>query len=146
MMTPLQFSTSSSSWRQLLSMVCNVAAVCDPSIAVSRDHKPEQTDERQRIENAGTWRVGGVLAVSHAFGDRLLKQKKKLIALSTSFLFFSICLKWEAVAIIKKIDDAEKAAKKLMQEAYQRGSSDNTTCVVVRFLTNQGAASGTSSG
>lgn len=24
--------------------------------------------------NAGTWRVGGVLAVSRAFGDRLLKQ------------------------------------------------------------------------
>jgi protein phosphatase 1L len=51
------------------------------AIAVSRDHKPDQTDERQRIEEAGgfvmwagTWRVGGVLAVSRAFGDKLLKQ------------------------------------------------------------------------
>ncbi|XP_018444369.1 probable protein phosphatase 2C 69 isoform X2 [Raphanus sativus] len=51
------------------------------AIAVSRDHKPDQSDERERIENAGgfvmwagTWRVGGVLAVSRAFGDRLLKQ------------------------------------------------------------------------
>ncbi|ONK58079.1 uncharacterized protein A4U43_C09F7900 [Asparagus officinalis] len=51
------------------------------AIAVSRDHKPDQTDERQRIEDAGgfvtwagTWRVGGVLAVSREFGDILLKQ------------------------------------------------------------------------
>ncbi|THU57622.1 hypothetical protein C4D60_Mb03t05470 [Musa balbisiana] len=51
------------------------------AIAVSRDHKPDQTDERQRIEDAGgfvmwagTWRVGGVLAVTRAFVDRHLKQ------------------------------------------------------------------------
>ncbi|ONK67219.1 uncharacterized protein A4U43_C06F17790 [Asparagus officinalis] len=53
----------------------------EDAIAVSRDHKPDQTDERQRIEDAGgfvtwagTWRVGGVLAVSREFGDILLKQ------------------------------------------------------------------------
>ncbi|KAL8207989.1 hypothetical protein R6Q57_007401 [Mikania cordata] len=50
-------------------------------VVVSIDHKPEQSDERQRIEDAGgfamwarTWRVGGVLVVSHAFGDKLFKQ------------------------------------------------------------------------
>ena len=49
--------------------------------ALSVDHKPNRLDERKRIENAGgvvvwagTWRVGGVLAVSRAFGDRLLKR------------------------------------------------------------------------
>lgn len=48
---------------------------------MSEDHKPNRVDERERIEAAGgvvvwagTWRVGGVLAVSRAFGDRLLKQ------------------------------------------------------------------------
>jgi protein phosphatase 1L len=48
---------------------------------LSEDHKPNRTDERSRIEAAGgvvvwagTWRVGGVLAVSRAFGDRLLKR------------------------------------------------------------------------
>lgn len=48
---------------------------------MSEDHKPNRPDERQRIESAGgvvvwagTWRVGGVLAVSRAFGDRMLKK------------------------------------------------------------------------
>ncbi len=51
------------------------------AMALSDDHKPNRADERSRIEAAGgvvvwagTWRVGGVLAVSRAFGDRLLKR------------------------------------------------------------------------
>lgn len=49
--------------------------------ALSVDHKPNSREERSRIEDAGgvviwagTWRVGGVLAVSRAFGDRPLKR------------------------------------------------------------------------
>ncbi|THG18525.1 hypothetical protein TEA_015223 [Camellia sinensis var. sinensis] len=52
----------------------------DSSIPLSIDHKTDRSDKRQRIEQAGgfiiwagTWRVGGVLAVSRAFGDKLLK-------------------------------------------------------------------------
>jgi len=61
-------------------------------------------------------------------------------------LFFSTFLQ-EAVAMIKPIEDAEEAAKRLMKEAYQRGSSDNITCVVVRFLmNNQGSSSRNTSG
>ncbi|RRT42460.1 hypothetical protein B296_00057112 [Ensete ventricosum] len=51
------------------------------AIPLSDDHKPNRSDERKRIEEAGgvvmwagTWRVGGVLAMSRAFGNRLLKQ------------------------------------------------------------------------
>ncbi|XWS48526.1 hypothetical protein CRYUN_Cryun13aG0085600 [Craigia yunnanensis] len=51
------------------------------AIPLSEDHKPNRCDERKRIENAGgvvmwagTWRVGGVLAMSRAFGNRMLKQ------------------------------------------------------------------------
>ena len=47
--------------------------------------------------------------------------------------------------MIKPIEEAEEAAKRLMQEAYQRGSSDNITCVVVRFLTHVSASSHSSS-
>lgn len=60
-------------------------------------------------------------------------------------LVILIFLPQEAVSMIKPIGDAEEAAKRLMNEAYQRGSSDNITCVVVRFLTNQGSASSRSS-
>ena len=51
------------------------------AVALSCDHKPNREDERGRIEGAGgsvvwagTWRVGGVLAVSRSFGNRMLKQ------------------------------------------------------------------------
>ena len=57
------------------------ALPCLAAVPLSEDHKPNRIDERQRIESAGgvvvwagTWRVGGVLAVSRAFGDRLLKR------------------------------------------------------------------------
>ncbi|XP_062218207.1 probable protein phosphatase 2C 10 [Phragmites australis] len=143
-------------------LVANVgdsrAVICKggEAIAVSRDHKPDQSDERQRIEDAGgfvmwagTWRVGGVLAVSRAFGDKLLKQyvvadpdiKEEVVDSSLEFLILASDGLWdvvtneEAVAMVKPIQDQpEEAAKKLLQEAYQRGSSDNITVVIVRFL------------
>lgn len=149
-------------------LVANVgdsrAVICRAgnAIAVSRDHKPDQTDERQRIEEAGgfvmwagTWRVGGVLAVSRAFGDKLLKQyvvadpeiQEEVVDGSLEFLILASDGLWdvvtneEAVSMIKPIDDPEEAAKRLMQEAYQRGSADNITCVVVRFLTSPNRSS-----
>jgi protein phosphatase 1L len=142
-------------------LVANVgdsrAVICKAgqAIAATRDHKPDQTDERQRIENAGgfvmwagTWRVGGVLAVSRAFGDRLLKQyvvadpdiQEEKVDSSLEFIILASDGLWdvvtneEAVGMVKAIEDAEEAAKRLMQEAYERGSGD-ITVVVVRFLT-----------
>jgi protein phosphatase 1L len=38
---------------------------------------------------------------------------------------------------VKPIVDSQEAAKKLLVEATQRGSADNITCVVVRFLDQQ---------
>ncbi|KAK3000658.1 hypothetical protein RJ639_020752, partial [Escallonia herrerae] len=154
-------------------LVANVgdsrAVICrgGSAFAVSRDHKPDQTDERQRIEDAGgfvmwagTWRVGGVLAVSRAFGDRLLKQyvvadpeiQEEKVDSSLEFLILASDGLWdvvtneEAVAMVRPIQDPEEAAKRLMQEAYQRGSADNITIVVIRFLANQGGSSPSGSG
>jgi protein phosphatase 1L len=122
--------------------------------ALSNDHKPNRTDERQRIEDAGgvvmwsgTWRVGGVLAVSRAFGDRLLKKyvvaepeiEELDITSSVEFLLLASDGLWDvvtnqdAVTMVKNISDAEEAAKRLTDEAFKKGSADNITCVVIRF-------------
>uniref|UniRef100_A0A453SQR1 protein-serine/threonine phosphatase n=1 Tax=Aegilops tauschii subsp. strangulata TaxID=200361 RepID=A0A453SQR1_AEGTS len=49
----------------------------------------------------------------------------------------------EAVAMVKPIVDSQEAAKKLLVEATRRGSADNITCVVVRFLDQQPPAAAT---
>lgn len=50
------------------------------------------------------------------------------------FFFIWFQIQEAVVAIVKPLQDPEQAAKKLLQEAYQRGSSDNIACVVVQFL------------
>ncbi len=141
-------------------LVANVgdsrAVICrgGEAVALSTDHKPNRTDERQRIEDAGgvvmwagTWRVGGVLAVSRAFGDRLLKQyvvadpeiQEDTIKEGVDFLVLASDGLWDvvsnqdAVSMVATIPDAEEAANKLTGEAFRRGSADNITCVIVRF-------------
>jgi len=46
-----------------------------------------------------------------------------------------------AVAMVKEVEDPEDSAKKLVGEAIKRGSADNITCVVVRFLEKKSASS-----
>jgi len=124
------------------------------AIPLSEDHKPNRSDERERIEQAGgnvmwagTWRVGGVLAVSRAFGNRLLKQyvvaepEIQEAIIDDDFELFVIASDglWDvitnedAIALVKAIEDPEVAAKKLIETAYAKGSADNITSVVVRF-------------
>jgi len=130
-----------------------VACRAGSAVPLSIDHKPDRSDERQRIEQAGgfiiwagTWRVGGVLAVSRAFGDKLLKpyvvaepeiQEEKIDGVDFIIIasdgLWNVLSNQDAVSIVQNIKDAEAASRKLIQEAYARGSSDNITCVVVRF-------------
>ncbi|KAG0557660.1 hypothetical protein KC19_11G147300 [Ceratodon purpureus] len=131
-----------------------VICIAGKAIALSTDHKPNRTDERQRIEDAGgvvmwsgTWRVGGVLAVSRAFGDRLLKKyvvaepeiQEETINSEVEFLLLASDGLWDvvsnqdAVTMVQNVQDAEEAAKRLTEEAYKKGSADNITCVVIRF-------------
>ncbi|CAN6251035.1 unnamed protein product [Urochloa humidicola] len=124
------------------------------AMALSEDHKPNRIDERKRIENAGgiviwagTWRVGGVLAMSRAFGNRLLKpyvvaepeiQEEQVngelecLVLASDGLW-DVVENEEAVSLGKSEDAPESAARKLTEIAYSRGSADNITCIVVQF-------------
>ncbi|KAL0327628.1 UNVERIFIED_CONTAM: putative protein phosphatase 2C 10 [Sesamum angustifolium] len=152
--------------RLLVAMLGTQAVICrgGDAIAVSRDHKPNHSDERQRIENAGgfvmwagTWRVGGVLAVSRAFGDKLLKRyvvsdpeiQEEKVDGTLEFLILASDGLWdvvtneEAVSMIKPIPEPEEAARRLLQEAHERGSADNITVVVVRFVTDEEESSNT---
>jgi protein phosphatase 1L len=66
------------------------AVMCDSkgnAIPLSFDHKPQQTREHKRIQEAGgfiafkgVWRVAGILATSRALGDYPLKDRNLVIA------------------------------------------------------------------
>ncbi|MCO5564738.1 hypothetical protein L7F22_018406 [Adiantum nelumboides] len=152
------------------------------ALQLSFDHKPNVEAERKRIEAKnptprkplvvnvnGTWRVGGLLALSRAFGDAYLKDwsdgkmdgarggfgltaeptvavetlgtDDDLIILGTDGLFEEISNQ-EIVDICRtarSTSSAESIAKKLIQVAQKRGVTDDVSAVVV-FLP-QGDAS-----
>lgn len=64
------------------------------------------------------------MLVNHV-GNKSLMEPEHLIVASLPFQ--------EAVSLVQNITDAEVASRELIKEAYARGSSDNITCVVVRF-------------
>lgn len=125
------------------------------AIPLSEDHKPNRLDERKRIESAGgvvmwagTWRVGGVLAMSRAFGNRMLKQyvvaepeiqeqevneELELLVLASDGLW-DVVSNEDAVSLARGEEEPETAARKLTETAFNRGSADNITCIVVKFL------------
>ncbi|KAK8955670.1 putative protein phosphatase 2C 52 [Platanthera guangdongensis] len=124
------------------------------AVPLSDDHKPNRSDERKRIEDAGgvvmwagTWRVGGVLAMSRAFGNRLLKQyvvaepeiqedevgeDMELMVLASDGLW-DVVENEDAITLARTEEEPEAAARKLTETAFSRGSADNITCIVVRF-------------
>ncbi|KAH0466508.1 hypothetical protein IEQ34_003746 [Dendrobium chrysotoxum] len=124
------------------------------AVPLSDDHKPNRIDERKRIEDAGgvvmwtgTWRVGGVLAMSRAFGNRLLKQyvvahpdiqeeelgKDLDILVLASDGLWDVVPNEDAISLARAEEEPEAAARKLTETAFSRGSGDNITCIVVRF-------------
>ncbi|XP_009788897.1 putative protein phosphatase 2C 39 isoform X1 [Nicotiana tabacum] len=132
------------------------AVICKNGVAkqLSIDHEPGR--ERKIIEDRGGFvsnfpgdvpRVDGQLAVARAFGDKSLKMHLssepdvmvELIDDDTELLILASDGVWkvlsnqEAADCIKSIKDARSAAKHLNEQALAKGSTDDISCVVVRF-------------
>ncbi|KAL4273710.1 hypothetical protein GQ457_13G003630 [Hibiscus cannabinus] len=132
------------------------AVICKNGEAkqLSVDHEP--ATEKESIENRGGFvsnfpgdvaRVDGQLAVARAFGDKNLKEHlssepdvtveivdddTELLILASDGLW-KVMTNQEAVDAIRNIKDARSAAKRLTEEAVNRNSTDDISCIVVRF-------------
>lgn len=122
-------------------------------VELSRDHKPNRPDERNRIEGAGgivvhvgVWRVEGVLAVSRAIGDRPFKEyvigkpeviRHKRCYENDEYLVLASDGLWDVMKndvvaeIVRSAATPEDAAWTLTETAFTRGSRDNICALVV---------------
>jgi len=136
-------------------------------VTCTHDHKPTDDAERRRIEAAGGTvqmsRVDGQLALSRAFGDRMLKlpmspewprENRKVtsnpefiveVASNDDFLFMAcdgiyegdIFSRDTVIAWISEklneTDDTALICAKLLDECLQRGSRDNMSAMIIQF-------------
>ncbi|KAL9661240.1 hypothetical protein QQ045_026062 [Rhodiola kirilowii] len=121
---------------------------------LSVDH--DAGTERKEVEERGGFvskfigdvpRVDGQLAVARAFGDKSLKRhlssvphiEVQMVDDDTDCVILASDGLWvvmsnqEAVDSIKDIKDAKAAAKHLTEEALARNSSDDISCIVIKF-------------
>ncbi|KAF7589262.1 Protein phosphatase 2C 1 [Aspergillus hancockii] len=126
------------------------------ALRLSYDHKGSDENEGKRIANAGGLilnnRVNGVLAVTRALGDAYLKDlvtghpyttetviqpdSDEFIILACDGLW-DVCSDQEAVDLVRNVPDAQEASKILVDYALSRFSTDNLSCMVIRFDTDR---------
>ncbi|KAE8356701.1 phosphatase 2C-like domain-containing protein [Aspergillus coremiiformis] len=126
------------------------------ALRLSYDHKGSDENEGKRIANAGGLilnnRVNGVLAVTRALGDAYLKDlvtghpyttetviqpdSDEFIILACDGLW-DVCSDQEAVDLVRNVSDAQEASKILVDYALARFSTDNLSCMVIRFDTDR---------
>lgn len=122
------------------------------ALRLSYDHKGSDENEGKRIAGAGGLilnnRVNGVLAVTRALGDAYMKDlvtghpyttetviqpdMDEFLILACDGLW-DVCSDQEAVDLIRNIQDPQAASKVLVDHALARFSTDNLSCMVVRF-------------
>ncbi|KAI0480171.1 PP2C-domain-containing protein [Xylariaceae sp. FL0804] len=122
------------------------------ALRLSYDHKGSDENEGKRIANAGGLilnnRVNGVLAVTRALGDTYMKHlvtghpyttETVIQPDSDEFLIIAcdglwdVCSDQEAVDLVRDIPDPVAASKLLVDHALTRFSTDNLSCMIVRF-------------
>jgi protein phosphatase 2C family protein 2/3 len=134
------------------------------AIELSKDHKPNCTSERLRIEKLGgviyDGYLNGQLSVARALGDWHIKGSKGskcplssepeleeiVLAEEDEFLIMGCDGLWDvmssqcAVTMVRKElmahNDPERCSRALVKEALQRNTCDNLTVVVVCFSTD----------
>jgi len=125
-------------------------------ISLTRDHKPDDNDEKKRIIKSGGKVIGGrlqgKLGVSRAFGNYEFKDSKYLVSdpeikkftieIDAQFLvlgcdgLYEKFTNEEIVSFIKQRSSAkslEDVIQLLVEEAIDRGTEDNITVMVVKF-------------
>ncbi|PSK42919.1 Protein phosphatase 2C 1 [Elsinoe australis] len=122
------------------------------ALRLSYDHKGSDENEGKRIAGAGGLilnnRVNGVLAVTRALGDAYMKDLVTGHPYTTEtviqpdideFLILAcdglwdVCSDQEAVDLIRREQDPQNASKMLVDHALSRFSTDNLSCMVIRF-------------
>lgn len=119
------------------------------SIRLTYDHKASDPLEMQRVEKAGGLimksRVNGMLAVTRSLGDKFFDSLVVGSPFTTSveitpadqFLIIACDGLWdviddqEACEMIQDIEDPHEAARALVRNALERGTTDNVTVMVV---------------
>jgi len=138
-------------------------------IACTQDHKPTNEAERKRIEAAGgsvqMARVDGQLALSRAFGDRMLKHPMSLPpadrkvtsdpdmhiidVTSDDYLFLACDGIYEGDVFtresvmkfisdnLEKTNDLAVVCANVLDECLRRGSRDNMSAMIVQFVNGE---------
>ncbi|KAF2966301.1 hypothetical protein GQX73_g7263 [Xylaria multiplex] len=122
------------------------------ALRLSYDHKGSDENEGKRIAHAGGLilnnRVNGVLAVTRALGDSYMKdlvtghpyttetviqpEVDEFIIIACDGLW-DVCSDQEAVDLIRDKPDPIAASKLLVDHALARFSTDNLSCMIIRF-------------
>jgi serine/threonine protein phosphatase PrpC len=119
---------------------------------LSYDHRGTDPVEIERIKSLGgiivDGRVGGSLALTRAFGDHAQKKngviakpyiKKHVLRSSDRMLIIASDGVWDsmedydAVKYCKEEASAKDIAQAIVKGAIDKGSKDNTSCLIVKF-------------